>query len=600
MKHVLPKMPQESAELPQFLETVKKLYAMYEVPAEVQAKILIPLITAQAKSLVNQMTIDDMSKHDELKEFLLTEYKLTPKEYKIQFKTAVKNAAETYTLFAARLLNLLFYYLKSRIVENYDTLIGLLISDRLKGSLPQRLLNYILTQKREGWYVANKVALLANVYVNNCATVISQKTPEGKSEKVATAATSGGATASQNSRGGRGGHYQAGRGGFGGHQSPTQTQKVRCYGCGELEHITRDCPQERADDHDGLLSPLRLDRIRCHNCTGWGHMARDCASEPSGSRGGFKEGWRGMYRGNSQGDEPNRGVRVNLVLTNETTQVKTRERGVQYEDGGEQANPGSRNSWEFGDHPIVGTACAYDASSVNVRTFPLKHVNVTVSGCNYVALENSGCQIPLVSNRLFLWCCDETVGNVILHGFGRDQTVRAPLANLTVCLSDVDCDGGRELPIMCAVTDLYSPEYDVILPAAVVRNLQAKAVVSNGLCNGPTVRACRKGQPRVNLTTADRLFSGIKIRTTIGLKPRSSDTDRQPKRNVGCGMSDWAYAVTMLCILCVALIVCIALCYVIDNRDIMFVRVLTPAFVVLSCILPSQRIEEGKFAHLQP
>jgi len=66
MRHILPKMPQESAELPQFFETVEKLYAMYEVPAEVQAKILIPLLTAQAKSLVNQMTIDDMSKYDEL------------------------------------------------------------------------------------------------------------------------------------------------------------------------------------------------------------------------------------------------------------------------------------------------------------------------------------------------------------------------------------------------------------------------------------------------------------------------------------------------------------------------------------------------------
>ena len=113
MRHVLPKMPFESAELLQFFETVEKLYAMYEVPAEVQAKILIPLLTAQAKSLFNQMSIDDMSKYDELKKFLLTEYKLTPRKYKIKFETAVKHADETYTLFAARLRNLLSYYLKS-------------------------------------------------------------------------------------------------------------------------------------------------------------------------------------------------------------------------------------------------------------------------------------------------------------------------------------------------------------------------------------------------------------------------------------------------------------------------------------------------------
>jgi len=94
-----------------------------------------------------------MSKYNKLKEFLLTEYKLTFREYKIWFETAVKNATETYTLFAAKLRNLLSYYFKSRLVKDYDTLIKLLLSDRLKGSLSQGLLNYILTQKEEGWYL---------------------------------------------------------------------------------------------------------------------------------------------------------------------------------------------------------------------------------------------------------------------------------------------------------------------------------------------------------------------------------------------------------------------------------------------------------------
>jgi len=156
-------------------------------------------------------------------------------------------------------------------------------------SLPQGLLNYVLAQKGEGWYVASKVALLADVYVNNRATVIDQKAPEGKSAKVATAATSNGATAGQNYRGGRGKRYQSGRGGVSGHQSPTQTQKVRCYGCGELGHMARDCPQEQ-----------------------------------SNSRGG--------YGGSSQGG----GVRVNLVSTVGQPRVETREMGVQYENGGGQ------------------------------------------------------------------------------------------------------------------------------------------------------------------------------------------------------------------------------------------------------------------------
>jgi len=184
------------------------------------------------------------------------------------------------------------------------------------------------------------------------------------------------------------------------------------------------------------------------------------------------------------------------------------------------------------------------------------------------------------------------VGNVTLHGFGRGQTVYAPLANVTVFLSDVDCENVNELPIMCAVTDFCSRDYDVILPAAVLGNLQAKAVLSKGLCNGPTVRAC------VDFTTADRLSNGTKMGTAVGAKPRSDHTDGQPKRNLGGGMSHWAYAVAMFCILCVALIVCVALMSVIDNCDVMFARVLTPAPVMLSCLLPSQRIKEDKIAHI--
>ena len=68
-----------------------------------------------------------------------------------------------------------------------------------------------------------------------------------------------------------------------------------------------------------------------------------------------------------------------------------------------------------------------------MRTFPLKYVNVTVSGYDCVALEDSGCQIPLVSTRVFSKLCDEIVGNVTIHGFARNQTVQAPLANVTLC-----------------------------------------------------------------------------------------------------------------------------------------------------------------------
>jgi len=106
------------------------------------------------------------------------------------------------------------------------------------------------------------------------------------------------------------------------------------------------------------------------------------------------------------------------------------------------------------------------------------YVNITVPGCDCVALEDSGCQIPVISKRLFSLCCNETVDTVTLHGFGKNLTVQAPLVNMTVCPSDAERDYVCEIPIVCAVTDLRVAEY-VILPEDVVRELQATYVAVN-------------------------------------------------------------------------------------------------------------------------
>ena len=64
------------------------------------------------------MTVEKMSDYDELTSFL-AEYKLTSREYKTRFETAMKQPDETYILFAAtaRLRTLL--YLNSRDVADF-------------------------------------------------------------------------------------------------------------------------------------------------------------------------------------------------------------------------------------------------------------------------------------------------------------------------------------------------------------------------------------------------------------------------------------------------------------------------------------------------
>jgi len=95
------------------------------------------------------MPAEDMEHYVELKKFLLAEFKLTPKEYKFRFDSAVKSSDEMYVLFTAGLHNLLAYYLRSKDVGNdFDKLCELLVSDRLKACLLNGPLNCVVSGRK--------------------------------------------------------------------------------------------------------------------------------------------------------------------------------------------------------------------------------------------------------------------------------------------------------------------------------------------------------------------------------------------------------------------------------------------------------------------
>src|SRR6218665_144991 len=81
-------------------------------------KLLLPLITQRARTVINRVTLADRDNYAVVNEQLLKQFKLTPREYRSKFMDAKKTAEETYTMFTARLKNLLNYYVKSRQVND--------------------------------------------------------------------------------------------------------------------------------------------------------------------------------------------------------------------------------------------------------------------------------------------------------------------------------------------------------------------------------------------------------------------------------------------------------------------------------------------------
>ena len=121
----------------------------------------------------------------------------------------------------------------------------------------------------------------------------------------------------------------------------------------------------------------------CYVCNALSHVARNY---PRG-RGG-----RGYYRGNTRG-YPRR-AQVNLCTTMELphkNDVSTQcEVDVDLVDV----------KWEFAEHPVVESVTSADVTP-QVRIYPLQYVKVNVAGVECNALKDSGCQIPVVSTRLF-------------------------------------------------------------------------------------------------------------------------------------------------------------------------------------------------------
>src|SRR6218665_1374646 len=99
---------------------------MPQVDRRYWVNLLLPLMTQRVRTVINRVTLADRDSYATVKEHLLKEFKLTPREYRSKFMDAKKTAEETFTMFAARLKNLLNYYVKSRQVnDNYESLFDL-------------------------------------------------------------------------------------------------------------------------------------------------------------------------------------------------------------------------------------------------------------------------------------------------------------------------------------------------------------------------------------------------------------------------------------------------------------------------------------------
>jgi len=127
-------MPSDATEIPNFFfESLEAMFRLCEIPADLHAILLLPFLSLKANLLIFfRLNAEKLEDVEGVRDFLLSEFKLTPREYKARFDNATKRPDETVNYFAARHRNYLRHYLRTMdCLDDFKRVFSLLISNKL-------------------------------------------------------------------------------------------------------------------------------------------------------------------------------------------------------------------------------------------------------------------------------------------------------------------------------------------------------------------------------------------------------------------------------------------------------------------------------------
>ena len=88
LKQAVSPMPSDLTEIPQFVDSLEAMFRSFEIPADLRAKLLLPFLSLKAKLLISRLNDEELEDYEGVRDFLLSEFKLTPTGYKARFDNA--------------------------------------------------------------------------------------------------------------------------------------------------------------------------------------------------------------------------------------------------------------------------------------------------------------------------------------------------------------------------------------------------------------------------------------------------------------------------------------------------------------------------------
>jgi hypothetical protein len=144
LQNTVVKMGDDVIEFISFCNSTERHFKELKVPNELRVSLLKTFLNESTRLLVNRLDAVHQNDYDYVKMYLLDQCRLVPQYFLEMFNSACRQPRDTYEAFIARLSLLLDYYLAIREVKTLDELKLLLVSDRIKATLPEGPLNHLL------------------------------------------------------------------------------------------------------------------------------------------------------------------------------------------------------------------------------------------------------------------------------------------------------------------------------------------------------------------------------------------------------------------------------------------------------------------------
>ena len=423
-----------------FFRRVEQLFQNYEIPEDFQANVISPYLSDKARVVVNKLSPEITAVYKEVKAAILKEFKLSPNSYLERFNTCAKTGEETYVAFASKLRGLLQYYLDSRNVSEFDKLCELLVCDRIKSTLSENCMRYILSIESgnaEGWLPVKELTESIDRFVAShgdavrprafalgqtpvrsykpVSGVVKPKSPPTTPKQVV------------------GDSSVAPRSNTPKTSLTTPSRQVICYECGQTGHVRTRCPNWRTNTPRPAVASTK------------GVSVEGSVPDKTGSS-------QTKAHVNKIGLESDVTPLVDddVVILNET-----------------QSNKSSDFGGDFCDELSVNDV--EDMMSICCPVAQLAYIDVALKtdnqsqDCVVKGLVDTGAQVPVVKGSLLPYPKPEVMGKIKLRPFC-GESVPADWIKIMMALP-----GGDFIMVDCAVMDNLNE--DLILTADVVSRL---------------------------------------------------------------------------------------------------------------------------------